>query len=253
MIRLTKEQANNLVAIFQAEPALAQKYGEMITTLEAQVNDQLVYGDGYRGDLIDVVAGLIGVGSGRGTLTPNVLKALREAILSPSQLAKVRTAVEKQACFRCGTDIGDGEMSCQHGRQTFCMNCVMPSYVRCGQHHLIDLNKKAGNVIGRVTTKMIGECPQCATQRVDGVVKPIEDPVAVHLRGLNDQMRRMAPVPTTGPPTHRPTITRAAVQRFIENPLLNRAGIWTEIGDQLLNNQTPTMTTTTIGGEHEDR
>lgn len=253
MIRLTKEQANNLVAIFQAEPTLAQKYGEMITALETQVNDQLIYGDGYRGDLIDVVAGLVGVGSGRGTLTPNVLKALREAILSPSQLAKVRTAVEKQACFRCGTDIGDGEMSCQHGRQTFCMNCVMPSYVRCGQHHLIDLNKKAGNVIGRVTTKMIGECPQCAAQQVDGVAKPAENPVAERLRGLHAQMRRVAPVPPTILPAHRPILTRTVAQRFTENHLLNVVDAWTGVEDQLLNNPAPTMTTTTIGGEHEDR
>ena len=110
-------------------------------------------------ELLDTIIHILGIPWTR-TLSGNTLRALREAILIPSERVKLSASLraKENLCGNCHRELADGELitlvKSGNEPQIFCVNCVSPTKVACHcSKHAQDLGEKLNRAIGRAGAK----------------------------------------------------------------------------------------------------
>ena len=159
MIRLTQEMAISILE-WRNGNVTTERIDAICKSLIEQLNHP-----SHANDLFDTVAGLLMLPGQKNTLTNNgkVIQGLRDAILNPSELAKVNAIARGyQACCTCKREIPNGEVISMHGQLPYCYMCAPPTYIMCGKC------KKAHAIptgAHRILTKVLKEC-KCEEQVV---------------------------------------------------------------------------------------
>lgn len=162
MVRLTNEQGRWVLdALRGAKPGTAKQLAD---TIEMQLNSPH-----HDQDLIETIAEIIATPTARLVLGGALLTNLREAVLSPRELARVRALQHTwQSCCRCGGKISDREITSMSGQQVYCANCLTPTLhtcPKCKQVHPLP-------GIDRLVKKHTVACAVCAA---GGIAEPVEE------------------------------------------------------------------------------
>lgn len=125
MIRLNSRQARCLL---DAIPVDTQ---DDVRAIVEQVTDQLNNPTHFT-DVIDTFARILGDPKAKMTLTAGLLGAMRDAVLVPRELMRVR-GLENHGfvCGACRKEFAGGEIGSVNGANVYCTACQVPTFVRC--------------------------------------------------------------------------------------------------------------------------
>jgi len=157
----------DLVSQLMPDDQVPVPVAETIRKIREQINNPA-----HGNDLVDTIASLLmdypGVGS---VLGGTRLMLLKEAILSPSELARANALQNNMCCGACGKDLEQGEMVGVFGKIVACYKCAQPEFVscNCGKLHNISLP--------RMLAKTFRGCAGCATEQA-----PMDQPPATDTR-----------------------------------------------------------------------
>ena len=183
-------------------------------------------------DLVDIVADILASPKAKVILTGDFLVALRLAILSPRELAKVNAlAAEWAGCTKCARKISDGGITSLYGQSPYCIHCHFPQSFNCPN---CNSHQTLPDAIYRIIRKLIKECKVCANKATDPTIAPefipADDTMLIQDREIERQLgrgvRRVQPPPpphltwTTATTLVQPPIPDApqAPQDFMANP-----------------------------------
>lgn len=159
MIRLHRGQAIDLLDWLRASCDLSTAKDTPIQTILEQIEDQ-VGNPNHQNDLVDVIANLLQSPKGKIAMSGKMITALREAVLSPRELAKAKAMIHTtQACAGCGRAVVDSELVTMRDQSPLCYSCLRPSFLSCPQCSMI--HGLPGSVT-RILTKVLKECQRCA-------------------------------------------------------------------------------------------
>ena len=157
MIRLTNDQGIMVLDLLDGPEA--RKLSDREAKLSDQIREQIDHPD-HQKDLVETVAALMTSSRARIVLHGTLLQTLRDALLSPRELASLKTLVKTyQACGKCGKRIYDGEMMTMAEQGAYCNNCAPPLSYPCS-HCKLSIVVPSG--VSRVLTKRSKEC-NCRT------------------------------------------------------------------------------------------
>lgn len=125
----------------------------------------------------------------QGILGGDRLDALRKALFTPREIAKLDTAIRGIFCVNCGAAIPDDASATSHGGNVFCTGCIRPVFYACdcGRYH--EVAKGFGNMSRRVTKA----CLRCTGAEPYATLPARPDPRAwVYPEGMGP---RQMPVP----------------------------------------------------------
>ena len=134
MVRISYEMARWLVNVLDAFPAPAPgtSNAAMMSDLRQTINTQLNTPNHYD-DLIDTVVKVVS-DHRINSLGRDYLTVLRKALLSPLEMSKFRSMVDKgQGCSNCGTSLGEYEAVVVRNLNIYCHRCAHPEMVTCPQ------------------------------------------------------------------------------------------------------------------------
>lgn len=172
MVRLFPEHARSiwvfLTELVQKMPEVTEKIHlspnieEALTSMRDQMDNP-----GHAADLIDTIARLLNQNKNY-VFNGKFLANLQKAILSPSELARVKAMENKfYSCMTCGRDLHDGETVTFYNNNVVCYRCVHPTLVTCGGcNHPLPVPG-----VSRVITKVVKSCEHCK----NGDIKKVED------------------------------------------------------------------------------
>jgi hypothetical protein len=164
MVRLTKEATMELLEFLYSLGGMPSGIRKTLDSMREQYDSP-----GFSKELVDTVAAYLVATNGRSLLTGRILEGLREALLSPSELAKVKALATTYAgCSSCGREFSDGSLATIVKGSPVCYHCVWPTTVRCGKCHNDVPATSTG--IARIIKKALTECQKCA----EGVKQRIE-------------------------------------------------------------------------------
>ena len=182
MVRLQADQAHQVMRWLMDVIPRATEIPEPIKRTLEQIDEQ-INNPRHADDLFDRIAAILLTPSHKSLLTGNskVIQQLKEAVLSPRELAKM-SAISRtfQACTTCKKAILNGEVASLHGQLPYCYACMPPNLMSCGKcatAHPLPVGAT------RIMTKVLKEC-KCdgageVAQAVDapGAYIELDDPV----------------------------------------------------------------------------
>lgn len=193
-------------------------FEEAFEQLREQIRDG-GSGNHNGGELLDIVANILAENRGRNVLTGKLLTTLRSALLSPSEMAKLK-AMEKShvGCAMCGRTLHNGELMTISSQAPVCINCMTPESVTCGN---CQQSLPLTDGIRRIAIKTLKECAHCKAGEVpksDEDVK-IELSLAMERETMAAEQRRLRDQAIT-----RPVSNRANPARVVYQPV-SRGGV----------------------------
>jgi len=166
MVRLMPSQARELLdLITQLAPSADQIPTPIAETLR-KVREQ-IDNPTYDVDLVDTITSLLLDYPGAGSVLGGTrLMLLKDAVLSPSDLAKVNASQVNFCCGACGKDLQQGEMVGVYGKIIACHRCAVPELVgcKCGKVH--DVSN-----LSRLLAKTFKGCAGCETNTIEPAVE----------------------------------------------------------------------------------
>ena len=172
MIRLTNDQAQQLITLVNDLEETVKRQGVETPPIIQQavaVRDSVIEqanAPHHDGNLVDAMADVLNEIPPGGVLSGMKLTKLRQAILSPLELAKVREKATNLTCSGCGVDIGNGGLMTQYNGNVRCLQCMPPDNitVNCVGHGKViplpDPTKKRLRLLIRKS-----ECPTCTAPK----------------------------------------------------------------------------------------
>ena len=133
MVRLSHNDSNvlldilNRVSLNEPREYSIDEVNKLITSIREQVA-----APEFHNDLLGTIADIFMAPSARTMLGSTTVTAIRKALFSPRELAKLNTTYKHNAhCYSCGRRFQTGEICTVHGNTFSCHACTEPSLFKC--------------------------------------------------------------------------------------------------------------------------
>jgi hypothetical protein len=152
MIRFTNQQGLDVLAILQSHGSVT---GD---ELAKQTHEQLDHPN-HDEELIEFVAAILQKVSARVALPGSLVQSLRDAVLSPKELARSKALSNTyQTCMNCNRALDNGELISISDQRPYCTKCVRPSSIACTTcARTVPVDK----TLQKQIDKSRRECPAC--------------------------------------------------------------------------------------------
>jgi hypothetical protein len=186
------------------ERALMGQRGPSIDDLARYLTDQLYTEEPLdEGNLVDIIADIIQTDHGRSVLSGDGLRALRDAILLPSERARFLSELRSSLCCTgCGRKFSQWEMATitGSGAETSiqCVRCAKPQVVACG-------TRKCSKVVAITQTFLRwlnknSPCEEHSGEKVEVVKDTMPEPIYHTMDWARTMLTAPGRVQVTMPP-----------------------------------------------------